>query len=305
MTDARHLDDEVLSALLDGEAAGAEVDAGHLRDCAACIARAGELRAARDLVAGATVPPLAPSVLDRLVGAALDAPPAVAPVVPLAAARRRRVLAPPPAWLLGAAAGIAALAGVAGLLRSTGGMDDADGEAATVQLPSAEESAKDEGTGTIDPEVVQRDLGDIDDPEALAAAVLAGDTTMAFGAARATSGSAAEAQAQADASAEEGAGSGAEGAAEDQAVTAAPSVPPAAIASGSGGSAVDRARCRADAERIGAGRLGALLSTSTLRWAGQPAEVLVFALTEPAGGFSRQALVLARPGCGLLADPRF
>jgi hypothetical protein len=82
-------------------------------------------------------------------------------------------------------------------------------------------------------------------------------------------------------------------------------MPPAGAATAGGAGPPDRARCRADAERIGAGRFGVLLSTATLRWAGQPAEVLVFSLTEPAGGFTRQALVLARPGCGLLADPRW
>lgn len=305
MTDP-HLDDEQLSLLLDGvDVDGrAHVDAG---ECARCADRLAALRGARDLVADSSVPPLPADVLDRLVATALDAP-AVADVVPLSAApSRRRLLAPPPAWLLGAAAGIAALVGVAGLLQATD-MGSGDDAGSLANMTAADESSGEEGgeadaskefsgSGTggaapgaaaasapFDPEVVTLDLADQDDPAALAAALgnvttITGSPTAAFSAR----------ESAADASAES----------EDSLTRAAP---PATTGP------VDRAQCRAAADSIGAGRFAGLLSTATVRWKGEAAEVLVFRLAEPSTDeppLTRQALVLARPGCRLLADPRF
>jgi hypothetical protein len=121
-----------------------------------------------------------------------------------------------------------------------------------------------------DPAAVTADLGDQSDPEGLVAAL----------------------EARAPAPAPDRVGGAA-----DESVTTAPAA--------AGATGADRARCRDEAERAGAGRLGSLLSTSTVRWRGQPAEVLVFALAQPEDDVSRQALVLARPGCAVLADPRF
>jgi hypothetical protein len=299
-----HLDDEDLSALLDGEAGDGRA-AAHLAACPSCSARRASLAGARDALRGATVAPLAGAVLDRLVATALEAPAeAVAPastarVAPIGRGRGRRLSSPPPAWLVGAVASIAVLAGLAGLLRSGGGSDD-DAGLSDVAL-RAEESggdafdqstAENEAAAAVDPELVTADLGDVADAASLTAALDAPDT-QAFSAGRTVAGDATSADA-------------------DEAAEAAPTTGPAAPA-GAGGSATAagappdgaRAQCRAEAEAAGGGRLGPLQATAVLRWEGRPAEVLVFALAEPADGFSRQALVLARPGCALLADPRF
>ena len=307
MTDP-HLDDAQLSLLLDGlEVAGrAHVEAG----CATCGDRLAALRAARDAVAGATVAPLPADVLDRLVATALDATAAEAEVVPLGADRpraRQGWATPPPAWLVGAAAGIALLVGVAGVLRAasdlSGSGDDAslatmaDGErdtgTANRALPpgAAADSAGTAAAGATvasDPELVVGDLADQDDPAVLARA-LEGLTMKAVPTAGALSTTSEFAARQAAPAAD---------AASEESVTAPPvtTIPP------------DRAQCRVQADAIGAGRFGALLSTATLRWKGQPAEVLVFRLAEPSSPDApetRQALVLSRPGCELLADPRF
>lgn len=289
-----HLGDEVLSAHLDGAFAHP-----HLGSCEACGRRLADLTAARDAVAAAEVAPLSDAEVDRMVARAVaaagpagvasaDEDPHVAStagVVSADPARLRRRLTPPPAWVLAAAAGIAALAGVAGLLQEVGTGDSsatlADGR---VSLESSGQGAGDENfsgaataTGALDPEVVRADLGDQDDPVALAA-LLAG-----------RHGSSSSQQDTTAAQARDSAGS-----------SANPPSPTTTMAF-----AADRARCRAAAERIGVGRLGRMLSTSIVRWKSVSAEVLVFDLTEPSGGISRQAMVLARSDCALLADPRF
>ena len=304
-----HLDDEQLSLLLDGDDAPARA---HLDDaaCERCRDRLDALARARDVVASATVPPLPLEVLDALVGTALDASPA-ADVVPLAAARssRRRLTAPPPAWLLGAAAALAALVGVAGLVRATGSGDD-QGSMAQVSLDAEDESTSTAGgaasaTGAadaaaaapFDPEVVSADLADQDDPAELAL-TLNGLVTPASGSPMSSAFSASRAAGAGGAGSDDGdTDEFGDAATESEAAPSAPTTTAPA----------DRARCRAQADEIGAGRFAALLSTATLRWKGQPAEVLVYRLAEPSTdpSLTRQALVLSRPDCALLADPRF
>jgi hypothetical protein len=304
-----HLDDEDLSALLDGEA-GDRRALAHLSSCSSCAARRDALAAARDALRAASVAPLAGAVLDRLVATALEAPAeapaqvaAGAPVRPIGRARTRRLTSPPPAWLLGAVASIAVLAGLAGLLRSGGGDDRSLTDAA---LPAEESGVSAEGAfdqravtneaAAVDPELVTADLGDIADAASLTAALDA-STTHAFAAGRTTAGDGGAADAS-------------------EAAPGPPTTPPSSPSGAAGGGAATpaagsaptpgaRAQCRAEAEAAGGGRLGALQATAVLRWEGRMAEVLVFALAEPVDGFSRQALVLARPGCALLADPRF
>lgn len=303
-----HLDDETLSALLDGLDDGARA-AAHLDGCATCSARLTVLGEARDAVREAVVAPLAPDVLADLVVGALagwseGGPASTSPrgprVEPVGSARRRgrRVQTPPPTWVLGAAAALAVVVGMAGLLRVGGSARD--DRASSTSSEAAEEVVEGEAaagtsaaTGaSVDPELVTRDLGELADTGALAGALgaSAGAVTTT-GAAQATAAPA--------------------GAAATSEERAAPVSPAPATDAGGGTAAADfagppdRAQCRTDAERIGAGRFGTLVTTATLRWVGQPAEVLVFTLVEPAGGFSRQALVLARPGCALLADPRW
>jgi hypothetical protein len=270
---APHLDDTQLSSLLDEG-----LDDDHLSSCRACDARLRALRSARDALASAAVAPLPAATLDEMVAqaiAALDEP----VTTPAAARGSRR---PPPSWLLAAAAAIAVLTGVAGLVRmvspnvsstdsATSAADD-ESEGLAADLQTKAES----GGASFDPEVVGADLGEQSDPALLTAVLNQTDPTVAVPAA-----SSARAAGQ-------------------KADEASPAMPPAPTTT-----IVDRARCRSAAERVGAGQLGVLQSTSLVRWKGSMAEVLVFTLAEPAAGFTRQALVLRRPDCVLLADPRF
>lgn len=309
-----HPDDEAFSALIDGE--GAPRVAEHVSGCAACTSRVAALRGARGAVVAATVPTLPTAVLDGLVATAIaegadvarasevrrdDGP---APVGIGSRRRGRRVTTPPPAWLLGAVAAIAAIAGMAGLVQKGFGGDDegivANGRA---EMTAEESTMGDASAATAaatadaaaDPEVVRADLGEVADAAALTRVLSSGSVVAGRAAATGAGGGAPDAQAETEPLAGAPPGS----------VAPAPAPVPAGGGATGAAGPPDRARCRLEAERIGAGRLGALLTTATLRWAGRPAEVLVFALTEPAGGVSRQALVLARPGCELLADPRF
>lgn len=298
---APHLDDDYLSDHLDGAAAHP-----HLSSCTVCSERLSALGAARDAVAAAGVAPLPQSAIDEMVARAMGAADTttlpsevslrttattVASAADLAARRGRRT--PPPPWLITAAAAIAALAGIAGLLRATGSDDGSarlatgsgNRDAAGVESSGGPEDDRLSGSATgtpqvataaVDPEVVQTDLGDQDDPANLTALLSGGQADQAAGPPH----------------------SGRPAAASDEEGSQPPS--PTTTAAGA-----DRARCRTEAERIGAGRFARLVSTSTVRWKATPAEVLVFSLTEPSGGVSRQAMVLARSNCALLADPRF
>jgi hypothetical protein len=301
-----HLDDEQLSALLDGEPG----DRAHVADCPACAARLSALTSARDAVAAAVVPPLSAAVLEGLIAAAVDAAPAGDPaIVPLT--RRRRLRTPPPAWLVGAAAALLALVGVAGVLRSvsgsdggsmaltSGARDDADESvAANKALPAGEAGAGAAASGAAvaaqdssapafaDPEVVAFDLADQQDPAELA--VLLRDVGTA------SRLSATEAAATA--------GGGDDVGSSRAPTTSAAPVPPAAP---SASGAADRAQCRSAAEAAAGDGLGDLLATGRVQWRGQAAEVLVFLLRSPEEGVTRRAMVLQRPGCALLADRRF
>jgi hypothetical protein len=298
-----HLDDEQLSLLLDGEDLDGRARV-HVDGCEACAGRLSAMTAARDAVRGAGVAPLTTDALDRFVVTALSATgddgtrgeePDI--VVPFRA--RRRLPVPPPAWLVGAAAALAALVGIAGFLRAadtdsqaslslTSGADDAGSgdSAGGASSNAATESAATAGAGALDTsasDVARYDLADQDDPAELVARLRERQAVPA-----ASAFSAQRALEDEDRGTQEGAPS-------------AGSAPPATTI------AVDRAQCRSEAERLGAGRFASLESTGTLRWRGQAAEVLVFVLTPsaPDDGVTRQAMVLARPGCALLADPRF
>lgn len=113
-TDHLHLDDEALSAVLDGEADAEE--SAHADACEACRARLGQLRDASVLV-GTPVPAPDPARREAAIAAALGATDRVADVAPM---RRRTV----PRWLAAAAALVLAVVGIS-LVSSRGG-DDAD-----------------------------------------------------------------------------------------------------------------------------------------------------------------------------------
>lgn len=275
-----HLDDVQLSADLDGLVLD-EPASAHLDGCAACTRRRGELAAASSAVAA---PPAAvdSSLMDVLVArAAAQATAATVRGAPLDIQRaRRRLVLPPRGWIVGAAAALAALVGLTGLLQATSPGGDQSGATrlAGGAGHSPTSSAHEGATGpSVHPERVMADLGDHDDPAQL------------VGALAASLGQSGSGSSQPEALADE----------------AAPAREVDSAAESRAGAGEDRARCASEARRIGAGRLGGHLSTATLRWKGEPAEVLVFALAEPSPGLSRQALVMRRAGCGLLADPRF
>jgi hypothetical protein len=130
-----HLEDERLTALLDGE--GTVADRAHLAGCDRCAERAGALRAVAALVAAPPAPP-SEAVRDASVAAALAA--ADRPVVSVPRPARRR----PPAWLLPAAAVVALVALVAVIVPRWGqGTDDAGGDSGDM----AARSAPDDGSG--------------------------------------------------------------------------------------------------------------------------------------------------------------
>ncbi len=302
-----HLDDEQLSADLDGLALD-ERDQFHLEACADCAGRRQALATASEAVA-APVAPLDAAVLDGLVAKATAQ---VAPgaeggpeVVTSLDARRRirpRPAAPPRAWLTGVAAALVVLAGLAALVQTNSRGDDntaafSGTEDMAVPGPLAEAGAgadrsSSSAAAMADPAVVAGDIGDQEDPALLVVALSGSVRSERVAAASPVQDDAAP-TAQPSTAGEAAPQPGVPAASPREAQQAAPAA------------GQDRALCVRAAREIGAGRLGGHRSTSTLRWKGRPAEVLVFELTEPAAGVSLQALVLSRPGCDLLADPRF
>ena len=121
MTDPSHLDDEALSAVLDGEAAAEE--SAHVDECETCRTRLGALRDASVLV-GTPVPPPDPARREAAIAAALETRPRVAEVRTL----RRRT---PPTWLAAAAAVVVALIGIALVLPDDASEHDDGGDAST------------------------------------------------------------------------------------------------------------------------------------------------------------------------------
>jgi hypothetical protein len=187
---SEHLDDDALSASLDGEATPGEL--AHLDGCDTCRARVDELRTAANLV-GSPVPPVDVDAREAAIAAALVAQP-----TPIHASPRYR----PPAWLLAAAAVIAVVA-LVGVFASTGTKSSqvasrdassaADQSTASKLAPSAESgstfSAR-EGAGP--------DLGTFTAGEALRDRVLAalpGDATTSTTTASADSNAAGSATA--------------------------------------------------------------------------------------------------------------
>jgi hypothetical protein len=283
-----HLSDEQLSGALDGVPDPGET-LRHLDSCPECTGRLDRLSEAAGLVA-TPVARLTRAKRDEMIATAVAAAgsepaeetPATstdAPVIHLGA-RQRKLR--PLASVAGVAAALVLLVGVAGFLRSNrpdGASTTALSERSADDLGSDQFSSTGAAAATdsaAGPEVVARDMGEYSDPAALTAAL----TAMVA----APAGAELSTTRLADQNKSASAGSG--------------GVAPAA-------SAPDRAACVERARQIGAQGLGDLLSTSTVRWKNAAAEVLVFTLAEPAGGVSRQAMVMSRPACELLADPRF
>jgi hypothetical protein len=155
MTEHDHLDDEAISAVLDGEATADEV--AHVDVCATCAARLAQLRDAA-LVVRTPVEPPSDAERDAAIAAALAPMSTSATVTPI----RRRVA---PRWLGAAAAVLAVLAGIGVLAgvqrdnddaRQSSAADSSAGGTTSRRSPAPEASAF--ATAVYD----GGDLGDID-----------------------------------------------------------------------------------------------------------------------------------------------
>ena len=255
-----HLDDEALSAVLDGE--GTDDEARHVAGCGSCSTRLETMRAVAAAVA-APVPSPEPERLDAAVAAALSAQ----NVVPLSVARAARR---PPAWL-GAAAGIAAVLAVGGLLgrASDGGASrdemaagDASETAATAATGAAEESDGDD-MATLESDVTA------DAPMASAPATELGELS----------------------------GADLRAVVEDRQVqrNATPTTTVAGTAGG-GSSGSTAAPCEAEL-RAAEPALGAVAFTGEGTWEGELVAVVVFET-----GTERRAFVTAYDGCAVRAE---
>ncbi len=313
-----HLDDEVLSALLDGDiaAGGAEGDsdaAAHLRACDRCTGRQAELAAARAALATAQVEPIDELTRRRLVAAALQATgeaPAVDAAVPL---RRARWGSRHPA-LVGSAAAVvlAVLVGVPFVIGNDGSDND-------TTLSARAPQALSEAAGSF-----LGDLGDLSDRDRLRLRLSGGGTDAGLGYAPQEPGvsPAAGAPSAAPVPGATPADGGFAGSSDAQARTAAPesatadraatnekaastAAPPA---QGSRNTATDTfaaddvaARDRADTDACvaalldGPARGGRLIASGTGTFDGRPAIVAAFEL-----GGGTVAFVADRFGCAVL-----
>ena len=277
-----HLDDELLSAVIDG----LDADGAHLVRCQRCAGRLDHLRAGATLVA-TPVSPLAADDVDRLVTAALAAP-AEAPVIPL----RRTIRRPPAPWLAAVAAAALLVVGLPVLLRS-GGAGDGGRETASRESDAALNSTADDAAVS---------------PAGGAGGATAGGTTEeglqttseAFDSAAPASGARATGAATDRYQEDLGAQDNPDALASTLRARLSTG-PPAAYDSADGSTP----RCVDAARELGAGRLGSLTYSARLRWRGADAEALVFVLTEPSEAATHQAYVLSTSECDVLAEPRF
>ena len=271
-----HLDDETLSAHLDGEAPEA---ARHLAGCPQCAGRLAQLEAAAALVS-APPAPMDDEARAGALAAAMDAWRGGGE-----AGRPARRL-----WLLAVAAVAAVMLVSAVALRSIGNdhRSSLGRQAAETTAPVALDGG---------------DLGDQSDPSALAGAVrsaLGGNAAAgALTGADTAGGSAVAGRAVAPTTttAQGPFSSGASGSGAGS--TAAPA--PEALASRAApASRTVRPACASTvAKSYGAG-LGPLLYTASLRWQGTPAELLAYRLAQPGRTLTIRAFVMARKDCQLL-----
>ncbi len=141
-----HLDDDALSATLDGEATPAE--AAHAGECPTCRARLDVFRAAANAV-GTAVGPVDAARREDAIAAALAA-------VPASTESRR---GGPPAWLYAVAAAVVALAALVPLL--TRGDDGADTASRATSKAAAPESTGQADASTLAAPPVAVDAGDL------------------------------------------------------------------------------------------------------------------------------------------------
>jgi hypothetical protein len=168
-----HLDDEILSGLLDGDAGDSDV-AAHLRACDRCAGRQGELAAARAALAGAPVEPVDELTRRRLLAAALGAADegSVSGVAEIPARARSRWASRHQA-LIGSAAAVvlALLVGVPFVVGNDGKSRDADATL-SAQAPDATQELASTYLGN---------LGDLSDRESLRLRLTSGHLSDSFG----------------------------------------------------------------------------------------------------------------------------
>jgi hypothetical protein len=302
-----HLDDEILSALLDGDSAAGSLDAAaHLGGCDRCAGRQAELAAARAALAAAPVEPLDELTRRRLVAAALQgADETPAALVPAA---RSRWAQRHPAFIGSAAAVLlAVLVGVPFVVGRDGGSQGDKTLAA--QAPNAREESASPFLG---------DLGDLSDHDRLRLRLSGGrDESFAYAPAEPGPSPAAGAGATAAPVAPGAPTAGGLAGSSDSARTAAPpstlsatagAAKSAPVASGAeAATATDAAadqsasRDRADTDACvtallnGAAQGGRLTGSGTGTFRGRPAIVAAF---ERSGG--TVAFVVDRAGCAVL-----
>ena len=293
-----HLDDELLSASLDGEASpGAEA---HLAACPVCRARIDALDSARQAV---SAPPPGPAagLADRAVAAALEAwtsertGAVVVPLRPSETARRPRL----PGWAVGVAAALAALVAAVPLLTRDGGDGDTQTASAPARLSQAEKSGADEAA------VDGGDLGDQSDQLVLGgllstAVTGSADADSALSASPTTSGS------EGAPAADLGRDSAAVGATTTTAAAGQASPRPALPVTGDRTPPSVPSPC-ADVVRATFGTgLDGLVYTASLRWQGTPAVLLAYRLSDTSSpGPDHRAFVMARDDCRLLVVQGF
>ena len=174
-----HLADEILSALLDGDAAAdanapAVEAAAHVRACDRCAGRQGELAAARAALAEAPVEPVDELTRRRLMAAALgaagEAPAGDGTVLP---ARARSRWASRHTALIGSAAAVvlALLVGVPFVVGDDSKSGDADTTLAAQAPPGASEESASAYLG---------DLGDLSDREHLRVRLTSGQPSDTY-----------------------------------------------------------------------------------------------------------------------------
>lgn len=315
-----HLEDEILSALLDGDAAGADPDAeasAHVRACARCAGRQAELGAARAALAAAPAEPLDELTRRRLVAGALQAadgtPAGIAPAASVRTGRARWASRHPA--LIGSAAAVllALLVGVPFVVGDNGG---SEGDASlSAQAPLRE------GAGSF-----LGDLGDLSDHDRLRLRLTGGAVSETYGSppmepgpspaaggfSAATPAAPAPAPASGGLASAENAPGSAPGAARPDTGTGIRSAAPTAKSAGPGADSIaaDAAtaeqattadRDRADTDACvaalldGPARNGRLIASGTGTFQGRPAIVAAFDLS---GG--TVAFVADRSGCAVL-----
>jgi hypothetical protein len=265
-----HLDDEALSAAIDGEAEAAALD--HVATCPACRSRLEALRAVASAVSTPPVP-LPAADVDRAIAAALDT--ALAPAAPSGG---RRGLAPvvalfqrrPAMAALAAAAVVVLAAGITGAVR-WGGSSSHPSASVSLARPGAKpfqstgapvSGAGSSGAATL----AGPDLGAQSDPAVVAGLVRARIGTLAAAPGARLSGP------------QPG------GAA---AAPQAPAVPPSELA------------CASEAaQAVGVPATSPLRLVAGLLWRGQPAVVFVFDRPGTAGGLA--GVIIHQPDCATL-----